>query len=101
MYLAIPVEPTNEIAATLGCVSNTSTQDLFPCTMLNTPSGSPASTNSSPIRTDDRGTFSEGFNTKVLPHAIATGYIHSGTMNGKLYGVMPTHTPTGWRLVSA
>ncbi len=31
---------------------------------------------------------------------MATGNIHSGTIDGKLNGVMPTQTPTGWRLVS-
>ena len=35
----------------------------------------------------------------VLPHAIATGCIHSGTMIGKLNGVMPATTPSGWRNV--
>ena len=34
---------------------------------------------------------------KVLPQAIAIGNIHSGTIAGKLNGVMPAHTPTGWR----
>ena len=29
------------------------------------------------------------------PQVIAIGYIHSGTMNGKLYGVIPAHTPSG------
>ena len=48
----------------------------------------------------DSGTFSEGFRTNVLPQAIATGNIQSGTIDGKLNGVMPTQTPTGWRLVS-
>ena len=33
----------------------------------------------------------------VLPHASATGNIHIGTIAGKLNGVMPAHTPTGWR----
>jgi hypothetical protein len=28
------------------------------------------------------GTFSEGFSTKVLPQAMANGYIHSGTIAG-------------------
>ena len=41
------------------------------------------------------GTFSEGLSTKVLPQAMATGNIHSGTIAGKLNGVMPAHTPTG------
>ena len=36
---------------------------------------------------------------KVLPQAIAIGNIHSGTIAGKLNGVMPAHTPTGWRTV--
>jgi len=34
---------------------------------------------------------------KVLPVAIATGLIHSGIITGKLNGVMPATTPTGWR----
>ena len=35
------------------------------------------------------GSFSDGFRTNVLPHASATGNIHSGTIAGKLNGVMP------------
>ncbi len=34
---------------------------------------------------------------KVLPQAIATGNIHISTMTGKLKGVMPAVTPSGWR----
>jgi allophanate hydrolase subunit 1 len=37
--------------------------------------------------------------TKQLPAAIATGYIHIGTITGKLNGVMPATTPSGWRIV--
>ena len=33
----------------------------------------------------------------MLPVAIAIGCIHSGTMIGKLNGVMPAQTPSGWR----
>jgi len=44
--------------------------------------------------------FSLGFSTKVLPQAMATGYIQSGTMQGKLNGVMPAQTPSGWRIAS-
>ncbi len=68
--------------------------------MLNTPSGKPASISSSPSRTADSGTFSDGFKTNVLPQVIAIGNIQSGTIAGKLNGVMPTQTPTGWRIVS-
>ena len=35
---------------------------------------------------------------KVLPQARASGNIHSGTMAGKLKGVMPATTPSGWRM---
>src|SRR5579862_8753872 len=68
--------------------------------MLNTPGGRPASVSSSPSFIADSGTFSDGFRTNVLPQVIATGNIHNGTIDGKLNGVMPTQTPTGWRLVS-
>ena len=33
----------------------------------------------------------------ALPHASATGAIHIGTITGKLNGVMPATTPSGWR----
>jgi len=36
--------------------------------------------------------------TNVLPHAMASGNIHIGTMAGKLNGVMPATTPTGCRI---
>ena len=41
------------------------------------------------------GSFSDGLSTKVFPHAIATGYIHIGTIAGKLKGVIPAQTPKG------
>ena len=44
------------------------------------------------------GSRSDGFSTKALPQASATGYIHIGTIAGKLNGVMPAHTPSGWRI---
>jgi hypothetical protein len=43
------------------------------------------------------GSRSDGFRTKVFPQATAIGYIHIGTMAGKLNGVMPATTPSGWR----
>ena len=46
---------------------------------------------------DAEGSRSEGFSTKVFPQATATGYIHIGTIAGKLNGVMPAQTPSGWR----
>ena len=38
---------------------------------------------------------------KQLPQASATGIIHSGTISGKLNGVMPATTPSGWRIDQA
>jgi hypothetical protein len=43
------------------------------------------------------GSRSDGLSTNVLPQAIATGNIQSGTIAGKLNGVMPAQTPSGWR----
>ena len=72
-----------------------STATLSPCTTLSTPSGSPASWKSFARKIDALGSFSEGFSTTVLPHAIAEATIHSGTITGKLNGVMQPTTPTG------
>jgi hypothetical protein len=68
--------------------------------MLNTPRGMPACSSSRAIIIAVSGTFSLGLSTNVFPHASATGYIQSGTIAGKLNGVMPTQTPSGWRMVS-
>jgi len=89
------------MAATSGWVSSWLTASLAPWTTLNTPSGNPASSSSSAIRTADSGVSCDGFNTKVLPVTIATGIIQSGTMLGKLKGVMPATTPTGNRVSSS
>ncbi len=99
MYCAIGVEPTKDSADTSGCSSSASTATLSPCTTLNTPSGNPACLNSSPMKTEGDGSRSLGFKMKLLPQAIATGNIQHGTMHGKLNGVMPATTPSGWRSV--
>ena len=44
------------------------------------------------------GSFSDGLRMKVLPQAMALPNIHMGTMAGKLKGVMPATTPSGWRI---
>ena len=35
---------------------------------------------------------------KAFPQAIALAHIHSGTIAGKLNGVIPATTPSGWRI---
>ena len=40
----------------------------------------------------------DGFRMKVFPQAMALANIHIGTMAGKLNGVTPATTPSGWRI---
>ena len=72
-----------------------STDSLSPLITLNTPSGSPASFNSSANLIAHEGSFSDGLSINVFPHAIAIGNIHIGTIAGKLKGVIPATTPNG------
>ena len=55
---------------------------------MKTPSGSPAWRQSSAQNIAADGSRSLGLSTKVFPHAIAIGYIHIGTIAGKLNGVI-------------
>ena len=95
-YSAIGVEPTKLTACTRGSVSRVSTASLSPLTRLNTPSGKPACCSSSATSRVAPGSRSDGLRTKVLPHTMASGNIHNGTIAGKLNGVMPATTPSGW-----
>ncbi len=45
------------------------------------------------------GSFSLGFSTTVLPGRDRDGKNHSGTIAGKLNGLMMPTTPSGWRSV--
>ena len=65
---------------------------------MNTPSGRPASAHSRASSSEADGSFSDGLSTNVLPQAMAIGNIHIGTMAGKLNGVIPATTPSGWRI---
>ncbi|MNH08685.1 hypothetical protein D3C79_681100 [compost metagenome] len=101
LYTWVPtsVEPTKEIALMSWWVQMASTTCLPPCTTLSTPAGMPASSASSTSSMVDSGSCSDGLSTKVLPQTMAIGNIHSGIIAGKLNGVMPAHTPIGWRRV--
>src|SRR5579862_2491250 len=96
MYSAIDDEPTKPIALTRGSVSKVSTASLSPLTTLSTPGGNPALRNNSAMRIGTDGSRSEGFRMKQLPQAIAGAHFHNGIMAGKLNGVMPATTPSGW-----
>ncbi|MNG02344.1 hypothetical protein D3C84_853700 [compost metagenome] len=97
MYSAIGVEPTKEIASISGCCNSASTATLSPWTTLNTPSGKPASVSNRAISRLADGSRSEGLRMKQLPATSARGIIHNGTITGKLNGVTPAQTPSGWR----
>ena len=92
------MEPTKPTALIRSSVSRTSTTSLSPLTTLNTPAGSPASRNSSARRSGTEGSRSEGLRMKALPAARAGPAFHSGIIAGKLKGVMPATTPSGWRM---
>ena len=98
MYLAIGVEPTKLTAAMSGCSRIRSTATLSPWTTLKQPGGRPAVASSSASSIDAEGSFSLGLSTNVLPQARALANIHIGTIAGKLNGVIPATTPSGWRI---
>ena len=73
-----------------------STASRSPWTTLNTPSGQAGLLpRDRPGASEAEGSFSLGLRTKQLPQAMALEHIHSGTMAGKLNGVMPATTPRG------
>ena len=51
-----------------------------------------------PSRIGTPGSRSEGFRIKAFPQAIAGASFHKGIIAGKLNGVMPATTPSGWRI---
>ncbi len=78
-----------------------STASLSPFTTFSTPLGRPASCSSCAMNSVELGSRSEGLRMKQFPAAMATGIIHSGTITGKLNGVMPATTPNGWNSLQA
>src|SRR6202167_3280705 len=98
MYSAIEDEPTKPTAFTRASVSSVSTASLSPLTTLSTPGGRPALMNNSAIRIGTEGSRSEGLRMNALPQAMAGAHFHNGIMAGKLNGVMPATTPSGWRI---
>ena len=89
-------EPTKLTALIVGCATIASTISLSPCTTFRMPGGRPASIISSASRTGTEGSRSDGFRMNALPVAIAGPNIHIGIIAGKLNGVTPATTPSGW-----
>jgi hypothetical protein len=82
----------------VGVSSRASTASLSPWTTLMTPSGRPASCQSLATALTADGSFSDGLMMTALPQAMAIGTNHSGTMAGKLNGLMTATTPSDWRI---
>ena len=97
MYLAIGVEPTKETARDVRVVEQRVDGHLVAVHHVEDAVRQPGLGPEPATRSDADGSRSLGLSTKVLPQAIATGCIHIGTMAGKLNGVMPATTPSGWR----
>ena len=75
-----------------------STASLSPLTTCRMPLGRPASSISSASISGTEGSRSDGLRMKALPQAMAGANIHIGIIAGKLKGVMPAVTPSGWRM---
>ena len=92
------VEPTKVTPLTSGLVSSESASTREQVTRLTTPLGRPASISSSSMRIEVCGTIDAALRTKVLPVVMQKGSIQPiGIIAGKLYGAMPTKTPSGSR----
>ena len=75
---------------------NISASFLEQVTILITPSGRPASCQSSASLMQVIGVMEAALSTMVLPQAMHIGDIQPiGIMPGKLKGTMPANTPTG------
>ena len=92
------MEPTKETAATSGCARSAVDGDLVAVDDVEHAVRQARLGGQLGEQMAADGSFSLGFRTKVLPHAMASGNIHIGTMAGKLNGVMPATTPSGWRI---
>src|SRR5258705_6740893 len=96
----VTVPPVNEIAATPSWVVRARPALLpMPWTMLITPAGMPAPTDSSASRFAVNGVISDGFATHVLPTAIAGAIFHDSKYSGRFHGEINPTTPRGWRSV--
>ena len=99
MTCPVVVSPVNEISGTSGCVTRAApASSPIPCTMLNTPSGTPASVMISGSRLADSGDHSAGLRTTVHPAARLGASFQVSSMNGVFHGVISPAGPAGLRI---
>ena len=92
------VEPTKDTALTSGWVEKGVDRLLVAVDDVEDAVGQAGLRHSAATALTADGSFSLGLMTTALPHAIATGTNHSGTIAGKLNGLMTATTPSGWRI---
>ena len=98
MIFPVVVSPVNEISGTSGCATRAApASSPMPWTMLNTPSGTPASVMISGSSDADSGVHSAGLSTTVQPDARAGASFQDSSMNGVFHGVISPATPAGLR----
>ena len=99
MIWPVDVSPVNEIRGTSGCATRAApATSPIPCTMLNTPSGTPASVMISGSRLADSGDHSAGLRTTGHPAARLGASFQVSSMNGVFQGVIRPATPAGLRI---
>src|SRR6266481_4814374 len=99
--IAAPVEvsPTKAIALIAGCsVSALPASSPMPCTVLRTPSGTPACFTNRDNRSAVTGDHSAGLCTTVQPAARAGAIFQVDSMNGVFHGVITPTGPIGTRV---
>src|SRR6202048_3246108 len=95
----VAVSPTNAIALMAGCsVSALPASSPMPCTVLSTPSGTPACFTSFANRSAVTGDHSAGLCTTVQPAARAGAIFQVDSMNGVFHGVITPTGPIGTRV---
>src|ERR1700722_17100968 len=95
----VALSPTNAIALIAGCsVSALPASSPMPCTVLRTPSGTPACMTSFARRSAVTGDHSAGLWTTVQPAASAGAIFQVDSMNGVFHGVMTPTGPIGTRV---
>ncbi len=99
MTCPVLVSPVKEILGTPEWATSAAPAcSPMPCTMLNTPSGTPASVMISGSREADSGVHSAGLSTTVHPEASAGAELpRPQAMNGVFHGVINPATPAGLR----
>src|SRR5579871_6493250 len=95
----VALSPTNPMALIAGCsVSALPASSPMPCTVLSTPSGTPASFTSLASMSAVTGDHSAGLCTTVQPAASAGAIFHVESMNGVFHGVITPTGPIGTRV---